>query len=434
VSLTDDEDGRLVDSMLEIFLIQQKLKSHWRILMEPSQPFQSSNELRVKRHYAAIILAILVCGLLAGGLIGYSLSNLAVSSRLTDLQNQVTALRTADNSQYQVVSENVSLSQLYQNVRDSVVMITGLMVQTTFFGQQVAQVQGSGFVCNLTGRTVIVTNFHVVDGVTNVSVTFRNGDAYAASVLGSDVYADLAMLSVSAPAGELKPLEVASSSTLNVGDFVVAIGDPFGLTGSMTTGIVSQLGRTLTESTTSFPIADIIQISAPINPGNSGGPVLNDKGQVVGITTAVVSNSQGVGFAIPSNTILREITSLVSSGSYTQHPWLGIGGADVTYDIANQLGLKTTYGMLITQVTSGGPAEKAGLKAGTKQAIIDGNSLTVGGDVIIAINGRRIVNGDDLSTYLEENTLPNQTIAITIVRNGSTMDIPVTLGTRPAAS
>lgn len=402
--------------------------------MESSQPFQPSKDSRVKRSYTAIILAILVCSLLAGGLIGYSLSNLAVSSRLTDLQNQVTALRTADNPQYQVIPENVSLSQLYQNVRDSVVMITGLIVQTTFFGQQVAQVQGSGFVENLTGRAVIVTNFHVIDGVTNVSVTFRNGDAYAASVLGSDVYADLAMLSISAPASELKPLQIASSSTLNVGDFVVAIGDPFGLTGSMTTGIVSQLGRTITESTTSFPIADIIQISAPINPGNSGGPVLNDEGQVVGITTAVVSNSQALGFAIPSNTILREITSLVNSGSYTQHSWLGIAGADMTYDIANQLGLKTTYGMLITQVTSGGPAEKAGLKAGTKQVTVDGNSLTAGGDVIVAINGSRIVNGDDLSTYLEENTLPNQKITITIVRNGSTMDIPVILGTRPPPS
>jgi S1-C subfamily serine protease len=398
------------------------------------EPYQPSKEARVKRSYVVITLAILVCSLLSGGLIGYSLSNLAVSSRLTDLQNQVSALRTADSAQYQVIAENVSLSQLYQNVRDSVVMITGLEVQNTFFGQQVTQVQGSGFVCSVTGRTVIVTNFHVVDGVTGVSVTFRDGDAYAASVLGSDVYADLAMLSISAPAGELKPLEIASSSTLNVGDFVVAIGDPFGLTGSMTTGIVSQLGRTISESTTSYPIADIIQISAPINPGNSGGPVLNDNGQVVGITTATVSNSQGVGFAIPSNTILREITSLVNSGSYTQHPWLGIAGADMTYDIANQVSLNTTYGMLITEVTSGGPADKAGLKGGTKQITVDGNSLIVGGDVIIAINGSRIVNGDDLSTYLEENTLPNQTITVTIVRNGSTMDMHVTLGTRPAPS
>ncbi len=391
-------------------------------------------ESRTKRSYTAIIIIILVFSLLVGGFIGYSLSNIAVSSRLTDLQNQVTALRTAGNPQYQVIPENVSLSQLYQNIRDSIVMINGLIVQNTLFGQQLTQVQGSGFVCNITGSAVIVTNFHVVDGVENISVTFRNGDAYAGRVLGSDLYADLAMLSASAPASELKPLQIASSSTLDVGDFVVAIGDPFGLTGSMTTGIVSQLGRTITESTTNFPIADIIQISAPINPGNSGGPLLNDKGQVVGITTAVVSNSQGLGLAIPSNTILREINSLVNSGSYTEHPWLGIAGADMTYDIANQLGLKTTYGMLITQVTSGGPADKAGLEAGSKQATIDGNSLTVGGDVIIAINGSRIVNSDDLSTYLEENTSPGQTITVTIVRNGSTMDIPVVLGTRPPPS
>jgi S1-C subfamily serine protease len=162
--------------------------------------------------------------------------------------------------------------------------------------------------------------------------------------------------------------------------------------------------------------------------------LLNDKGQVVGITTAVVADSQGLGFAIPSNAILREIASLVNNGSYTQHPWLGVAGTDVTYEIAKKIGLNTTYGILITQVTSGGPAEKAGLKAGTEQVLIGGSLYTVGGDVIIAINGNRIVNFDDLSTYLEENTLPNQTTTITIVRSGLTMDISVLLGTRPPLS
>lgn len=399
------------------------------------KPFQHPQKSRVKRSYMTVIVAVILCSLLAGGLISFAITNLTISSRMNDLQNQITALKSSNNPQYQVIPDNVSLSQFYQNVRESVVMITGLMIQNTFFGQQViTQVQGSGFVNDFTGRMISVTNFHVVDGTTNLSVTFSNGDAYAASVLGSDAYSDLAVLSIDAPASEFKPIQLTSSSTLSVGDFVVAIGDPFGLTGSMTTGIVSQLGRTITESTTSFPIADIIQISAPINPGNSGGPLLNDKGQVVGITTAVVSNSQGLGFAIPSNAILREITSLVDSGSYTQHPWLGIAGADVTYDIAKQLGLKNTYGMLITQVTSGGPADKAGLKAGTQQVIVDGNSLAAGGDVIIAINGSRIVNGDDLSTYLEENTLPNQTVTITIVRNGQTLDLSAVLGTRPPPS
>ncbi|MCW4046760.1 MAG: trypsin-like peptidase domain-containing protein [Candidatus Bathyarchaeota archaeon] len=403
--------------------------------MEPSSPPHASAKSTANRTYVAIILAAVLCSLLAGGFIGYVWSNSVVSGRLTDLQNQVNALSSAGNLNYQVIPDNVSLSQLYQNVRDSVVMVTGVLVQNTFFGQQFTGIQGSGFVNNSTGRFVVITNFHVIDGVENISVTFRDGDAYAASVLGSDAYADLAVLSVSAPESEFKPLQLVSSSTLNVGDFVVAIGCPYGLTGSMTTGIVSQLGRTITESSTGgYSIANVIQISTPINPGNSGGPLLNDKGQVVGITTAGIADSQGVEFAIPSNAILREIPSLIETGAYTQHSWMGLSGTDMTYAIAKQTGQNVTYGMLITQVTSGGPADKAGLKAGTSQAVIDGTRVTVGGDIIVAINGKRIVNGDDLSTYLEENTLPNQTVTVTIVRNGATMDVSLTLGTRPPPS
>jgi S1-C subfamily serine protease len=405
--------------------------------MQASQPSQKPKVVRSR--VAVTVTFIIICSLLAGGFIGYSFGTLTLSGEVADLQNQVkdlqgqiTALEAANNSQYQVIPENVSLSQLYKNVQDSVVVITDFMVETTVFGQQIVEVQGSGFVYNFIGHMVIVTNYHVVEEATNISVTFRDGDAYAANVLGSDAYCDLSVLSVNAPASELEPLQVVSSSTLEVGDFVAVIGSPFGLTGSMTTGIVSQLGRTITESAAgNYPIADVIQTSAPINSGNSGGPLLNDKGQVVGITTAVVADSQGLGFAIPSNAILREIASLVNNGSYTQHPWLGVAGTDVTYEIAKKIGLNTTYGILITQVTSGGPAEKAGLKAGTEQVLIGGSLYTVGGDVIIAINGNRIVNFDDLSTYLEENTLPNQTITITIVRSGLTMDISVLLGTRP---
>ena len=398
---------------------QNVRKSHERIVMEPSQPLQPPQppqKLRVNRSYKTIIAVVIICSLFVGGILGYSLNNLTVSSSLNDLQNQVTALETVNNTQYQVIPNNVSLSQLYQNVRDSIVMIYGSIVQRTLFGQQIVQVQGSGFVYNLTGRMVIVTNYHVIETATNLRVTFKDGDSYPADVLGSDAYSDLAILSVDAQANEFNPLQVVSSSTLKVGDLVIAVGSPFGLTGSMTTGIVSQLGRTLTESTTGgISIPNVIQISAQINPGNSGGPLLNDNGQVVGITTAIVSGSQGIGFAIPSNAILREAASLVDTGSYTQHPWLGVAGADMTYEIANQMNINITCGMLITQVTSGGPAEKAGLKAGTRQVLINGNRVTVEGDVITAINGTRIVNSDDLSTYLEENTLPNQTITIRIV-------------------
>jgi 2-alkenal reductase len=251
-------------------------------------------------------------------------------------------------------------------------------------------------------------------------------------VLGSDPYADLAILSTDAPTSEFKPLEIVSSSTLEVGDLVIVVGNPYGLAGSMSIGIVSALGRTITEEQTGgYPIANVIQTTAPLNPGNSGGPLLNLQGQVVGITTAIISDSQGLGFAIPSNTILREITSLVTTGSYNLHPWLGATGVDMTYEIAKAMGANVTYGWLITQVVSGGPAANAGLKSGTKQVLIAGEYVTVGGDIIIAINGTRITGIDALSTYLEENTLPGQTIEVTIVRENQTMDVAVTLGTRP---
>jgi len=354
-------------------------------------------------------------------------------TQLSSVQQQLEDYTSISDAEYQVVPENVSLSQLYGNIKDSIVMIQGLIVQTTWRGQQVTgTVQSSGFIYNYTGRMVVITNYHVIEGAINITVEFNDGNTYAAETLGSDKYSDLAVLSVEAQSSEFKSLQITSSSTLSVGDYVIAIGNPYGLVGSMTTGIVSALGRTITESTINYAIADVIQTSTPINSGNSGGPLLNDKGQVVGITTAIVSGSTGVGFAIPSNTILREIGSLVNTGSYTQHPYLGISGTDMTYSIAQKMGINTTYGVLITQVTSGGPASKAGLKGYTSIASIDGSSVYIGGDIIIAINGNRIVDMDSLLTYLEENTLPNQTISLTIIRNGLTINISLLLGTRPS--
>jgi S1-C subfamily serine protease len=282
---------------------------------------------------------------------------------------------------------------------------------------------------------VIITNYHVVQDTINITVTFINGNGYAATALGSDPYADLAVLSIDAPQSEYSPLEIVSSSTLEVGDPVIAVGNPYGLAGSMTTGIASALGRTITEDMTGgYPIADVIQTSAPINPGNSGGPLLNYQGQVIGITTAIVTDSQGLGFAIPSSTILREIGSLVTKGSYDQHPWLGATGTDMTYEVTKAMSASVTYGWLIVQVTTGGPADKAGLQGGTKQVLVAGEYVTIGGDIITAINGARITNGDDLSTYLEEYTLPGQTINVTISRGNQTMTVAVELGTRPAPS
>lgn len=335
----------------------------------------------------------------------------------------------------QVTQQPISVTQLYQNVSESVVVITDLQPQTSLLGPSYTFVEGSGFVYDFNGRMVIITNNHVIYQGTNISVTFRNGDGYSATVLGSDLYADLAVIQADAPASEYKPLQLASSSSLSVGDFVAAFGSPFGLAGSITTGIVSGLGRTITETTAgNYPIANVIQTDAPINPGNSGGPLLNANGQVVGINTATVSGSTGVGFAIPSDTIAREIDSLITTGNYTQHSYLGITSTDMTYDIAKQTGAPVTYGVLIQQVVSGGPADKAGIKGGTNQTVVDGFQIVVGGDIIIALNGIRIINGDGLSSYLEQKTLPNQTLDVTVVRNGQNQTIPVVLGTRPATT
>lgn len=256
-------------------------------------------EVKVKRFPMALVAVVIVVSLLAGGLLGYAVSYSTLNGRMNDLQSQLSALLSqnvtcapVENVSY-FLDNNVSLSKLYNQVKQSVVVVQGQVVQYDFFGRPYySQVQGSGFVYNSTGRIVVVTNYHVVESAINVTVTFVNGDAYSATVLGSDPYADLAVLLTSAPQDELKPLMIISSSTLEVGDPVVAVGNPYGLAGSMTTGIVSALGRTISETTTGgYPIASAIQTSTPINPGNSGGPLLNYHGEVVGITTAIVSDS-----------------------------------------------------------------------------------------------------------------------------------------------
>jgi S1-C subfamily serine protease len=354
-----------------------------------------------------------------------------VKSQVSSLASSIEAL-----SSLNVSGAIISLSKIYQQAKNSVVVVQGTLVQKvyTFFGPviQYSTVLGSGFVINYSGSFYVITNFHVVDSAYNISVTFWDGDAYPAKVIGSDPYSDLAVLVVNASRNEFYPLTIASSSTLKVGDLAIAIGNPFGLSGSMTFGIVSQLGRTLSESSTGgYLIADVIQISTPINPGNSGGPLLNAFGQVVGITTAIVSGSQGVGFAVPSDTLLRELPDLISTGRYNKHPWVGIAGVDMNYDIAKYIGCNYTYGFLIVSVIKGSPAEKVGLRGGNKQVTISGEQLTVGGDLIIAIDGHKIRNVDEFVSYLERNTQPGQEITLTIVRDNRVMNVSLTLGSRP---
>ena len=400
-----------------------------------------------KPRFSSTLIAIIIISLLAGGLIGCALSYIAISGSVNDLQNQVSALQgqvsnlqsasntpnVANQNSTYIMGENASLAPLYAEVQDSVVVIRGITVQYDLFNRPYySSVQGSGFVYNFTGQMVVITNYHVVQSVLNVTVTFINGDAYKATVLGSDPYADLSVLSTNAAQSEYNPLEIVSSSQLAVGDPVIAVGGPYGLAGSMTTGIVSALGRTITDETSNYPIANVIQTSAPINPGNSGGPLLNYEGQVVGVTTAIVSDSQGLGFAIPSSVILREIGSLITAGSYNKHPWIGASGTDMTYEIAKAMDVNVTYGWLIAQVTSGGPADDANLQGGTQQVTVAEQTVTIGGDIIIAFSGTRIKGIDDLSTFLEEHTSAGDTIDVTIIRSGQTMTLPLKIGTRPA--
>ena len=367
---------------------------------------------------ASLLVLLFAAGLLVGGLLSFyitfqEMTNL--SNEVESLKSQVSELRDNQNVTYQNIAiyQNATvLADIYAGVRDSVVLVQG----TTSDGG----VQGSGFAYILSDRNVVITNYHVVHGTSDLSVTFSNGNGYSATVLGTDSYSDLAVLSVDAPASEFKPVEIVSSSTLRVGDPVIAIGNPYGLVGSLTTGVVSALGRTLTEEEYAggFAIANIIQTSAPINPGNSGGPLLNAVGKVVGVTTAIVSDSQGLGFAIPSNTILREISTLITTGTYRDHSYLGVTGQDMSYSIAQEIGASVTYGWRIASVTAGGPS------AGRLEA----------NDIIIAMNETLIRNNDDLASYLAEKTLPSQLLILTVVRDGSTIDVNVILGRRPAPS
>jgi S1-C subfamily serine protease len=414
-------------------------------VIEREKKLETNQTLKKPRLSTTFIVIVILASLMIGGILGYSANYMLLTQNSNDLQKQVSVLQSqvsalqsgqnsnAANNVY-LTGENASLAQLYAQIKDSVVIVRGLIITYDMFHRSYySQIQGSGFVYDYAGEMVIITNYHVIEDVINITVTFINGNGYPATVLGSDPYADLAILSATAPESEFSPLEMVRSSTLNVGDPLIAIGNPYELAGSMTTGIVSALGRTITEDLSGgYPIADVIQTSTPINSGNSGGPLINYQGQVVGITTAIVSNSQGLGFAIPSSTVLKEIGSLIANGSYDQHSTIGASGTDMTYEIAQKINTDMTYGWLITQVTGGGPADQAGLKGGTFQVVIGGQNIVIGGDVIIEIDGTRIRNMDDMSSYLEANTLPGQIIDVTIVRNGEVLTLSLTLGNRPA--
>src|ERR671923_1342960 len=340
------------------------------------------------------------------------------------------AFRIGQVSTVQASTSDLTLPELFTRVEKSVVQITD-SDETSPLDSRL----GSGFVYDDNGH--IITNHHVVSGGgSRLDVTFPDGTVYRASMIGSDPYIDVAVLYVEEVSKEkLLPLPLADSSMIRVGEQVAAIGNPFGLSGSMSAGIISGVGRQIpAQEAEDFSIPDIIQTDAPINPGNSGGPLLNMRGEVIGMNSAIYSMTgqfAGVGFAIPSSTIAKIVPSLITTGSF-QHPWLGIAGKDMTPGIADYLGLDEPRGFLVMEVVAESPAEKAGIQRGNEDVVIDGMQVKLGGDVIIAIDNNTVRKIDDILAYVEREKSVGDGLKLTILRDGQTIEVMATLGARPS--
>ena len=325
------------------------------------------------------------------------------------------------------VEKNLSLVELFEKSEEGVVRIDVDKINSFREGNSV----GSGFVFDLFGN--IITNTHVIDNADNITVTFLDGSQYNASIVGMDKFTDIAVINVEEKPDYLHPLEIGDSSTLKVGEPVAAIGNPFGLSGSMTSGIVSQIGRLLPSHDTGFSIPNVIQTDAAINPGNSGGPLLNMNGKVMGINTAIQSGtgqSAGIGFAVPSNTISKVVPVLITEGKYS-HPWIGISGQDINPDLAKIRNLNHSKGFLIVTVIPDSPAEMAGLKGVSEIEKIDNKEYPKNGDIIISVDGKEVRKISDILIHLQEEKSVGDEMILGIIRNGEQMDVILTLVVRP---
>ena len=369
----------------------------------------------------------------------------------------VLAAPTASAPSTSLYPEEQALISVYERVNPSVVNIRVVMQTSASSGaipqfhfnlpgfpqatpeapQGTQQAQGSGFVFDKQGH--IVTNNHVVAGAEKIVVTFSDGTEAAAQLIGTDPDSDLAVIKVDVDASRLTPISLGNSDALKVGQIVVAIGNPFGLEGSMTTGIVSGLGRLLpagsqTAGGQRYSIPDIIQTDASINPGNSGGPLLDLQGSVIGVNTAIespVRASSGVGYAVPVDIVNQVVPELIQNGK-VEHPYLGISGATLSADMARAMKLDPNqHGVLIAEVTDGGPSAKAGVQGSSTETTIDGLPVQVGGDVIVGIDDKTVKEFDDLLAYIVRHAKVGQTVTLHILRDGKPQDVQVTLGARP---
>jgi S1-C subfamily serine protease len=327
--------------------------------------------------------------------------------------------------------EEQIFTRVYQQVSPSVVNITSRVYRRSFFfGAYPQEGTGSGFFFDEDGH--IVTNYHVVRDAQQIEVTLPDQSVYPAEVVGTDPYNDLAVIRIEAPAEVLHPVVLGSSDNLRVGQRVIAIGNPFGLERTFTTGVISSLGRII-QTEDGRALGEMIQTDAAINPGNSGGPLLDVRGRMIGVNTAIQSpsgGSVGIGFAVPVNTVRRVVPVLIDNGRYP-HPWLGVDSYAITPRLAQSLDLPVDRGLLVGRVYQDSGAAQAGIRGATREVIVGNSIMLVGGDIITALNGTPIRSSEELTVFLESKTRVGDTVQVTLMRDGKQQTVPVTLGELP---
>ena len=376
------------------------------------------------------VASVAAAGLLGGGVA------FAVGSAIWDEGGTTTVVEAADAateppsfSTDTGQEEGGSIADVYRRVSPGVIQVTSNVVTESVFGPQRQQGLGSGFVVDKDGH--IVTNYHVIQGASEVFVNFSQDDQLKAKIVGVDPATDIALLKIDGHRRGLSPISLGNSDRVKVGDEVVAIGNPFGLERSVTSGIVSALQREIV-SPNNFPIDQVIQTDAAINRGNSGGPLLNAEGEVIGVNTQIATagseGNVGIGFAVPVNTVRDVVMELMRTGR-VEHPYLGISMQDVTDDIAGLIDLPPE-GVLVARVVPDSPAAEAGIRGGDTSVVIEGQSYIVGGDVITHADGLPVSSSDDVRRALRAKK-PGQTLPLQIRRGDQTLSVTVTLGQAP---
>ena len=371
-------------------------------------------------------------GIVVGGVIATAAIIFAVFVSFNSISDNDTSELIVTNGNYgETVGEVTGIERSYEySLIDIFEKSEASIVQVSVVRGESDGGMGSGFVYSDEGY--VITNQHVVQDAERVMITFLDGEAYIGNVIGTDRDLDIAVVKVEPTNTYLQPIKIGDSSELKVGEKIAAIGNPFGLSGSMTSGIVSQMGRLLPQET-GYSIPDVIQTDAAINPGNSGGPLINMKGEVVGINTAIQSATgefSGIGFAVPANTVKKVVPVLIQDGEF-KHPWMGISGTDVDPELAEVRGLNSSKGFLVVSVIEGSPAETAGLLGVTETRETDGREFALDGDIILSIDGETVRKISDILVHLQREKSVGDEMVLSVNRGGEILELTMVLEERP---